>query len=446
MSRTRISALYAAKRNDLANISTSFQKLRPYFMGANAVGTLLLGSLFVTIALSTDAKVRSKVTLSGSSIYAIVVFSMSIAFAFFGYGLLVQLSKDFKSSSAERICKVGIIFCACFVGEACIWLLSGVALDAFFANFEVVNSVFFSLDLVALVCILLVTKKTLTMGVDNKRKAQYKPPKMTAKKRATAASTGARSRPNASAMGLTGGSGSHSGASASRAATRRAARNPPCIIQSSKRALAKLSAPKKVVGDNDTDAAFSRVDDPDDPLYDGVATRPPVVTEPSIQPSAFVNVETFTTENANGETVIDIESVNREHAAIELYEEHSLEGAFDELESNPSGEFDWFENLSSVSPVSLLETLDLSDVDSVSDHLAFLDEASGSSDDSPGTNAGSVNYYAGFGQTDSSLSSLSSWSWSSGESPDELHTSSPSEIADADLELDALLAAAAEWL
>jgi hypothetical protein len=71
------------------------------------------------------------------------------------------------------------------------------------------------------------------------------------------------------------------------------------------------------------------------------------VAELSIQPSAFVKVETFTTENANGETVIDIKSVNCEHAAIELYEEHSLEGASDELLSNPSGEFEhWFENLS----------------------------------------------------------------------------------------------------
>jgi hypothetical protein len=445
------SIYYAAKRNDLGNLSTLFKKLRPYFMASNVAGTLLFGSLFVMIALSTNAKERTNVTLAGSSIYAIVVFTLSIAFAFFGYGLLVQLSKDFKSSSAERICTVGMIFCACFVGEACIWLLSGVSPNTFFANFEVINSAFFTLDLVALVYILFVTKKTLKMGVDNKKKSQYKPPKMTAKKRSTAASTGARSRPNASATGSTGGGGSRGGPSSSRAASRRAARNAPRSIQSSNRALAKLSAPKKVVGDNDTDAAFSRVDDPDDPLYDGVATRPPVVADPSIQPSAFVNVEMFTTENANGETVIDIESVNREHAAIELYEEHSLEGASDELLSNPPGEFDhWFENLSvassSVSPVSSLETLDFSDFDSVSDDLAFLDEASGSSDDSPETDAGSMDYDAWFGQRDWSLSSLSSWSWSSGESPDELHASSPSEIADADLELDALLAAAAEWL
>jgi hypothetical protein len=96
--------------------------------------------------------------------------------------------------------------------------------------------------------------------------------------------------------------------------------------------------------------------------------------------------------------------------------------------------------------VSSPESLDFSDFDGVSDDLAFLDDVSGSSNDFPETDAGSMDYDAWFGQRHWSLSSFSSWSWSSGESPDELHASSPSEIADAELELDALLTAAAEWL
>jgi hypothetical protein len=116
--------------------------------------------------VSTNAELRASLTLAGSVIYAIVVFFMSVAFATFGYGVMRQLSKDFKSTSAMRLCKVGMVFCACFSGEAAIWLISGTAPDLFFQHFEVINSVFFSLDLIALICILLVTRRTLSEGVD----------------------------------------------------------------------------------------------------------------------------------------------------------------------------------------------------------------------------------------------------------------------------------------
>jgi len=173
---------FTARNNDLSQISTAFQKYKPAFFIGNAVASVFLIALFVTIALSTDAEQRQKVTIAGSTIYAIIVTLLSIAFAFFGYGLLVQLSKDFKSSSAEKLCKVGMVFCSCFFGEAVIWMISGSAPELFFTHFNVFNSVFFSFDLIALACILLVSRATLNKGIKDKRARTSKPKRMTARR------------------------------------------------------------------------------------------------------------------------------------------------------------------------------------------------------------------------------------------------------------------------
>jgi hypothetical protein len=91
---------FAARRNDLAGMSAGFQKVRPYFILANVTATILFFVIFVTIGVSTDAELRASLTLAGSLIYSIVVLAMSIAYATSGYGVMTQLSKDFKSSSA----------------------------------------------------------------------------------------------------------------------------------------------------------------------------------------------------------------------------------------------------------------------------------------------------------------------------------------------------------
>jgi hypothetical protein len=55
-----------------------------------------------------------------------------------------------------------------------VWLISGVAPDVFFRYFDIFNSVFFSCDVVALVCILVITRKTLAEGVRDKRGMTFK--------------------------------------------------------------------------------------------------------------------------------------------------------------------------------------------------------------------------------------------------------------------------------
>jgi hypothetical protein len=159
------SIYFAAKKNTLQAVAAEFQKMRKIVIGSGSVVTLIFGSLFVTIAMSTDAELRQSITLAGSAMLACIAFVLSVVYAGFGYGLLVQLSKDFKSTSAERLCKVGIVFCVCFIGEAVIWLLSAIDPQTFFANFEAVNSVFFLLDIVALICIVLVSFKSLKVGI-----------------------------------------------------------------------------------------------------------------------------------------------------------------------------------------------------------------------------------------------------------------------------------------
>jgi hypothetical protein len=481
------SIYYAAKRNDLAGVGNAFQKWRPHFIAGNVVGTFVFGSLFVMLALSTDAKVRASVTLAGSSIYAIVVFSMSIAFAFFGYGLLVQLSKDFKSSSAQKICKVGMVFCACFVGEACIWLMSGVSPDAFFANFEAVNSVFFSLDIIALVCILLVTKKSLHMAVADKRGAPFKPGKMTAR-RSTVGAT------NVSKKGSTGstGGGSRVGSPPMSPAAQRnqGFKSRRGTIVASRLTLSKQSKRRKMAAKlSALKLPVVAVVDPDDPLYDGVAVRAPLSPSP---PRSTPDVEAFTSKNEFGETVIDVSGFERQRAAsigssnsFKFSVSSSEHSIVDESEAlpNPIGEFEhWFEALSvssSLSPTPPLSSVEPQEVNDDHDNLAFLDSrvASLSSVETQEPNDGhdNLNFLDGYdnlafldsppvsddtseisdGESSfdfsawhvvketslSLLSSLSSWSWSQ---EDEAHSSSSE--SDEDVELDAFLDAAKGWI
>jgi hypothetical protein len=169
---------YAAKRNDLGGIASSFEKVRSHFIGINVIATVLLGSLFVTIGATTNAKLRASLTLAGSITFAIVVFAMSVSYAIAGYGVMKQLSKDFASTSATRTCKVGLVFGLCFFVEAVIWLISGIAPELFFDNFELLNSIFFSFDLIALACILLITRRTLKEGVSDKASMVFKPEMM----------------------------------------------------------------------------------------------------------------------------------------------------------------------------------------------------------------------------------------------------------------------------
>jgi hypothetical protein len=172
-----ISIFYAVRESIASLQGDTFKKWKPYFVVGNVIVTLVFGSLFVLLALSTDAVARQEMTLAGSLLYASLVLAMSSAYARYGYGLRVELSRDFASQSAQRLCKVGVVFSVCFLGEAIIWVLSGVAPGLFFAHFGLVNSVFFTLDLIALTCILLVSYKTLMGAVADKKSKRYKPKK-----------------------------------------------------------------------------------------------------------------------------------------------------------------------------------------------------------------------------------------------------------------------------
>jgi hypothetical protein len=176
---------FAAKKNALQGVAEEFKKMRKLLIGSGSVVTLLFSSLFITIALSKDAKLRQNITLAGSAMLAAIAVVLSVVYVGFGYGLLVQLSKDFKSSSAERLCKVGIVFCCCFVGEAVIWLLSAIDPRTFFDNFEAVNSLFFTLDLIALICIVLVSFKSLKAATTDRSDRRRKMRRMASSGRMT---------------------------------------------------------------------------------------------------------------------------------------------------------------------------------------------------------------------------------------------------------------------
>jgi hypothetical protein len=313
------SIYYAAKADDLRGIGNAFDKIRPYFFGANLVASVLFISLFTSLALSNDANQRKALTLAGTIIYAIIVLVLSVAYACYGYGLLVQLSKDFKSSSAERLCKVGVVFCVCFAGEAGIWLLSGMAPEVFFANFEVVNSLFFALDLIALCCILMVTRKSLTVGVKNTAAKTLKQPfgvfSRIGKSKTGAMTMKAMSRKSVAGKHSTGGrstgAGSASGIGSSAGKPGKSPAKKVALNVKQKKGKSRLD---KVSQKFAKKTALRRAEiDPDHPSNAAVAVVPRFMLPTSDGGSDGVDVlRKHASFNQIGDMVIDIDSISRE--------------------------------------------------------------------------------------------------------------------------------------
>jgi hypothetical protein len=338
------SIYYAAKADNLRGIGSAFDKIRPYFFGANLAASLLFISLFTTLALSEDADQRKVLTLTGTVIYSIIVLVLSVAYACYGYGLMVQLSKDFKSSSAERLCKVGVVFCICFAGEAGIWLLSGTAPVVFFANFEIVNSIFFTLDLIALCCILLVTRKTLSVGIKNKTAKSLttpfgcfsRKPKPGMSMKAMANKNGKKSRGSVTSGSTGAGSVSKTGSKGGKAVAKRgsmtAASLAAAVSAGSKRKKPRLlnaakkfrpAPPVSVSKDKFAAPAAPKSLDPDDPSNDAVPLEKRVMltgTSDEEIDDVFVSkngdgggtLRRHSSFSAQGDMLVDIESLSRE--------------------------------------------------------------------------------------------------------------------------------------
>jgi hypothetical protein len=174
---------YAAMANNMHQMSTAFSQYRLHFIAVNVVASLILFSSFVALALSTDADERKLLTTFGSVFFASLAVLLSLSFLRYGYGLLVVLTKDFASKSATRLFKVGIVFAVCFLGEAVIWLYSATAPVSFFASFEAIMSTQFSFDIIALLCTLAVSFRTLRDEVNDKKELAQRGRGMRLKKR-----------------------------------------------------------------------------------------------------------------------------------------------------------------------------------------------------------------------------------------------------------------------
>ena len=78
-------------------MSSAFADYKIAFVVCNAVASLTLVSIFIALALSTDADQRATLTIVGSAFFASLATLLSFTFLRYGYGLLVVLSKDFAS-------------------------------------------------------------------------------------------------------------------------------------------------------------------------------------------------------------------------------------------------------------------------------------------------------------------------------------------------------------
>jgi hypothetical protein len=135
---------------------------RPVIVGNSLVSAVLV-AMFVMASVTEDAQQKEKITQAGSLLFASVSCVIAIAFQAYGTLLVRLLTKDFASKSASAIFKLACLFCLSFMGQSVIWAVSTLNSDLFFAKFDIINSVFFSLDLVGHFCVIRMFWKTFNM-------------------------------------------------------------------------------------------------------------------------------------------------------------------------------------------------------------------------------------------------------------------------------------------
>jgi hypothetical protein len=172
----------------LASVKRRYEVVKPFFHLAIGASSAILFLFFCFIAFSNDTESRERHLLVGSTLCAIMIIGLSLMFTAAAAVMHRNTARDWKSTYAETVYRLGICFCICFVGGAFVWLVSGVAPQAFVDKFDVANAFLFVLDLVALACVLatalrLISKRVAEATTPSYRAAKYgdklKTPKMT---------------------------------------------------------------------------------------------------------------------------------------------------------------------------------------------------------------------------------------------------------------------------
>jgi hypothetical protein len=134
-------------------------KVRRLFIGLNVAVVAVALTLFGMVAFSSSGDSGSGSDLSISAevgSFLIGTLSMATGVGFVSYGVMLtkNLTQDFASKHATRIFRVACVCSVSFVVESVIVVYSAVQTEQFDANFEVLNSIYLSFDLLCMSAVL----------------------------------------------------------------------------------------------------------------------------------------------------------------------------------------------------------------------------------------------------------------------------------------------------
>jgi hypothetical protein len=127
----------------------SFKKFVPYLIGINVVLIVAQTTFYVLLAFTSQHS--HEIATIGATLASAVNVTLSIFFGIYGYKLVRALTRDFASKFAPKLVFVGASFSTALVLQSIVVMVSTYLPDVWEKHFILLNSVYFSLDVVMLI-------------------------------------------------------------------------------------------------------------------------------------------------------------------------------------------------------------------------------------------------------------------------------------------------------
>ena len=153
-------ASLSAQANDASTHTNPFARYKRRFIVGNVAVSGTLFGLFAAMAVSSHEQVRVLSHVGECIVFALCL-ALATFFAIYGSKLVRTLTKDFKSPYAFKLGATAVSLSVAFLTSGLL-LLYGVTNEAAYAaHFDLLNSLYFAMDLVGLAIILLLFRKSV---------------------------------------------------------------------------------------------------------------------------------------------------------------------------------------------------------------------------------------------------------------------------------------------
>jgi hypothetical protein len=185
-----------------SNHANPFDQYRKHFFGGNTLVIVIIVAMLVAYEHVAEDQ-QEAVALAGATFTAAVSISTAVGFAVYGFRLVHSLTKNFVSAHAAKLFRVSLSLTFAFVGQSVVLVWVSFDSDAFIANFDTFNGVYFTLDCICVTTILLLFATSVKKIAEEKNKGK---PRTSTRSRGSAVSRrkGQRSRASRPSMDLDG--------------------------------------------------------------------------------------------------------------------------------------------------------------------------------------------------------------------------------------------------